>query len=152
MKRKSYRDYLIQYIDSLSPDDLILTDRAVSYACRKLKTPPEAARKAVNVTLARLEKEGYIIRLTKGVYCKKTKTAFGSYTPDKRELFCGSYPSSCYRNKRQLPLSPASRCHMRNGACPRRCPSPGRCTEAHRPVSQSEHGYSHSDGPEILSP
>ena len=79
MKRKSYRDYLIQYIDSLSPDDLILTDRAVSYACRKLKTPPEAARKAVNVTLARLEKEGYIIRLTKGVYCKKTKTAFGYY-------------------------------------------------------------------------
>ena len=79
VKRKSYRDYLIQYIDSLSPDDLILTDRAVSYACRKLKTPPEAARKAVNVTLARLEKEGYIIRLTKGVYCKKTKTAFGYY-------------------------------------------------------------------------
>ena len=77
MKRKSYRDYLTQYIDSLSPDDLILTDRAVSYASRELKTPPEAARKAVNVTLARLEKEGYIIRLTKGVYCKKTKTAFG---------------------------------------------------------------------------
>ena len=89
VKRKSYRDYLTQYIDSLSPDDLILTDRAVSYASRELKTPPEAARKAVNVTLARLEKEGYIIRLTKGVYCKKTKTAFGYYTPDKRDLFCG---------------------------------------------------------------
>ncbi len=91
MKRKSYRDYLTQYIDSLSPDDLILTDRAVSYASRELKTPPEAARKAVNVTLARLEKEGYIIRLTKGVYCKKTKTPSATIPRTNGICFAGGF-------------------------------------------------------------
>ena len=28
------------------------------------------------------------MRLTKGIYCRRVKTAFGYYTPDKETLFC----------------------------------------------------------------
>lgn len=45
-------------------------------------------KKAVNVNMARLEKADRIIRIEKGVYCKKIKTAFGYYIPNKEALFC----------------------------------------------------------------
>ena len=38
--------------------------------------------------MARLEKADRITRIEKGVYCKKIKTAFGYYTPNKETLFC----------------------------------------------------------------
>lgn len=41
--------------------------------------------------MARLEKEGQIMRLTKGIYCRRVKTAFGYYTPDKETLFVSNY-------------------------------------------------------------
>ena len=60
----------------------VLSQSRVQKVCRRL------VKKAVNVAMARLEKDGYVIRLAKGVYCKKVKTAFGFYMPNKDDLFC----------------------------------------------------------------
>jgi predicted transcriptional regulator of viral defense system len=38
--------------------------------------------------MARLEKSGQLVRVAKGVYCRKIKTAFGYYTPNKEAIFC----------------------------------------------------------------
>ena len=88
MNKKSYREILIQYIQKHKVEEVILTDQVVQYAAEELGKDAEDVKKAVNVTMARLEKNGYIIRVSKGVYCKKLKTAFGFYMPNKDDLFC----------------------------------------------------------------
>ena len=88
MNKKSYREILIQYIQEHKVEEAILTDQVVQYAAEELGKDAEDVKKAVNVTMARLEKSGYIIRVSKGVYCKKLKTAFGFYMPNKDDLFC----------------------------------------------------------------
>ena len=88
MNKKSYREILIQYIQEHKVEEAILTDQVVQYAAKELGKDAEDVKKAVNVTMARLEKNGYIIRVSKGVYCKKLKTAFGFYMPNKDDLFC----------------------------------------------------------------
>ena len=88
MSKKSYRDILTRYIQEHKVEDAILTDQVVQYAAEELGKDAAEVKKAVNVTMARLEKDGYVIRLAKGVYCKKVKTAFGFYMPNKDDLFC----------------------------------------------------------------
>lgn len=88
MKQKGYRDILLQYIEDHEAEEPILTEQAVQYAAEELGKNTDDVKKVVNVNMARLEKEGHIVRLTKGVYCKKIKTPFGFYTPNKAELFC----------------------------------------------------------------
>ncbi len=77
MSKKSYRDILTRYIQEHKVEDAILTDQVVQYAAEELGKDAAEVKKAVNVTMARLEKDEYVIRLAKGVYCKKVKTAFG---------------------------------------------------------------------------
>lgn len=88
MSKKSYRDILTRYIQEHKVEDAILTDQVVQYAAEELGKDAAEVKQAVNVTMARLEKDGYVIRLAKGVYCKKVKTAFGFYMPNKDDLFC----------------------------------------------------------------
>ena len=88
MSKKSYRDILTRYIQEHKVEDAILTDQVVQYAAEELGKDAAEVKKAVNVTMARLEKDEYVIRLAKGVYCKKVKTAFGFYMPNKDDLFC----------------------------------------------------------------
>src|SRR5699024_378235 len=88
MNKKSYRELLIQYIQKHKVEEVILTDQVVQYAAEALGKDAEVVKKAVNITMARLEKNGYIIRVSKSVYCKKLKTAFGFYMPNKDDLFC----------------------------------------------------------------
>ena len=88
MSKKSYRNILTQYVQEHKVEDVILTDQVVQYAAEELGKDAAEVKKAVNVTMARLEKDGYVIRLAKGVYCKKVKTAFGFYMPNKDDLFC----------------------------------------------------------------
>ena len=38
--------------------------------------------------MARLEKSGHVLRVAKGIYCRKIPTAFGYYTPNREALFC----------------------------------------------------------------
>lgn len=83
-----YRNLLIQYIDSQEPDQPILTSQITQYIAGETGLDETAVKKAVNVNMARLEKAERIMRIEKGVYCKKTKTAFGYYTPSKETLFC----------------------------------------------------------------
>ena len=73
MSKKSYRDILTRYIQEHKVEDAILTDQVVQYAAEELGKDAAEVKKAVNVTMARLEKDGYVIRLAKGVYCKKVR-------------------------------------------------------------------------------
>ncbi len=49
--------------------------------------PEDKVRKTVNVNLARLEREGIVSRITRGVYCKRIKTPFGDYVPSKDMIY-----------------------------------------------------------------
>ncbi|MCM1559793.1 MAG: DUF6088 family protein [Butyrivibrio sp.] len=88
MKKIGYKDILKQYIDGLEPGQPVLTDKAVKYAAEMVGMDDDRIKKAVNVNMARLEKAGYVSRISKGIYCKKTQTAFGYYTPSKESLYC----------------------------------------------------------------
>lgn len=88
MGHVGYRNLLIQYIDNRDFDQPILTPQIVKYVTEQTGLNEEDVKKAVNVNMARLEKTDYVVRVEKGVYCKKIKTAFGYYTPDRESLFC----------------------------------------------------------------
>ena len=83
-----YKDLILQYLTALNPDQMITTNQVSQYVEEQLHLEVAAVKKTVNVNMARLEKEGQILRLTRGVYCRKIKTAFGYYIPDKEILFC----------------------------------------------------------------
>ena len=56
MSKKSYRDILTRYIQEHKVEDAILTDQVVQYAAEELGKDAAEVKKAVNVTMARLEK------------------------------------------------------------------------------------------------
>ena len=87
MSKKSYRDILTRYIQEYKVEDAILTDQVVQYGAEDLGKDAEEVKKDVNVTMARLEKDGYVIRLAKGVYCKKVKKEVGKNIKKKEELY-----------------------------------------------------------------
>lgn len=88
MNNIGYRNLLIQYIDRQEADQPILTTQITKYVVKETGMDETDVKKAVNVNMARLERAGKILRIAKGVYCKKIKTAFGYYTPNKEALFC----------------------------------------------------------------
>ncbi len=88
MNHIGYRNLLIQYIDRQETDQPILTAQITQYVAKETGLAEADVKKAVNVNMARLEKADKIFRIEKGVYCKKIKTAFGYYTPNKETLFC----------------------------------------------------------------
>lgn len=88
MNRIGYRNILIQYIENREYDCPILTSQVVKYVAEQTGSKEEDVKKTVNVNMARLEKADYVARIEKGIYCKKIKTAFGYYTPDRESLFC----------------------------------------------------------------
>lgn len=88
MNNIGYRNLLIQYIDRQEADQPILTTQITKYVVKETGMDETDVKKAVNVNMARLERAGKILRIEKGVYCKKIKTAFGYYTPNKEALFC----------------------------------------------------------------
>lgn len=88
MEMIGYREILLRYVNEQEPEQPILTKQVTQYVAAKLGMEDENVKKAVNVNMARLEKAGHIVRIAKGVYCRKIKTAFGYYTPNKETLFC----------------------------------------------------------------
>lgn len=88
METKKYREVLLQYINNQNPEQMILTSQITQYAAKCLGVEEDAIKKTVNVNMARLEKAGYIVRVSKGIYCRKITTPFGAYTPNKEKLFC----------------------------------------------------------------
>lgn len=88
MNNIGYREILLRYLDEQEPDQPILTADAARCVAKKTGLPITDVKKAVNVNMARLEKSGRIVRIEKGVYCHRIKTAFGYYTPDRETLFC----------------------------------------------------------------
>lgn len=88
MNNIGYRNLLVQYIDRLEADQPILTTQITQYVAKETGLDETDIKKAVNVNMARLEKADKILRIEKGVYCKKIKTAFGYYSPNRETLFC----------------------------------------------------------------
>ena len=88
MNNIGYRNLLIQYIDRQEAGQPILTAQITKYVAKETGLDETDVKKAVNVNMARLERADKILRIEKGVYCKKIKTAFGYYTPNKEALFC----------------------------------------------------------------
>jgi hypothetical protein len=88
MDKIGYRELLLGYIDQQPPEQPILSGQVAGYVAQQLAMPEHKVKPAVNVNMARLENSGHLVRVAKGVYCRKIKTAFGDYTPDRETLFC----------------------------------------------------------------
>lgn len=90
MNNIGYRNLLIQYIDRQEANQPILTAQITKYVAKETGLDETDVKKAVNVNMDRLERAEKILRMEKGVYCKKIKTAFGYYTPNRETLFMES--------------------------------------------------------------
>ena len=82
-----YKRHMKEYLDTLPQEAPITTDMVTAYMTERTGEPEDKVRKAVNVNLARLEREGLVSRITRGVYCKRIKTPFGDYVPSKDMIY-----------------------------------------------------------------
>lgn len=88
MHNIGYKRLLVQYIGRQEAEQPIFTTQLTRHVARMTGRDEEDVKKAVNVNMARMEKDGQVVRIEKGVYCKKIRTAFGYYIPDKEAIFC----------------------------------------------------------------
>ena len=91
MEKIKYRDLIMQYLTALEPDQTITTEQVAEYVAERLLLDTAMVKKTVNVNMARLEKEGQIMRLTKGIYCRRVKTALDIILQIKKHFFVSSY-------------------------------------------------------------
>lgn len=83
----NYRNAITAFIDEQEPDMPITTQMIVDHVTRHTGINSDDVRKAVNVNMGRIEKQGLVRRVTKGVYCKQVKTPFGDYSAGNEVLF-----------------------------------------------------------------
>lgn len=88
MEKIGYRNILLGYINEQEPEQPIVTEEITKYVIQQTGQREIDVKKAVNVNMVRLEKSGHIVRVSKGIYCRKIPTAFGYYIPNKEMLFC----------------------------------------------------------------
>ncbi|MDO4940026.1 MAG: DUF6088 family protein [Lachnospiraceae bacterium] len=84
----NYRNAITAFIDRQEPDTPITTQMIVDHVVFQTGIDDDDVRKAVNVNMGRIEKQGLVRRVTRGVYCKQVKTAFGAYSAGNETLFC----------------------------------------------------------------
>ena len=82
-----YKRHMKDYLDTLPQETPVTTDMMTAYMAERTGEPEDKVRKTVNVNLARLEREGIVSRITRGVYCKRIKTPFGDYVPSKDMIY-----------------------------------------------------------------
>ncbi len=82
-----YKKNMTEYLDMLPQEAPVTTDMVTAYMTERTGEPEDKVRKTVNVNLARLEREGVVSRITRGVYCKRVKTPFGDYVPSKDMIY-----------------------------------------------------------------
>lgn len=82
-----YKKNITEYLDTLPQEAPVTTDMVTSYMANRTGEPDDKVRKTVNVNLARLECEGVVSRIARGVYCKRIKTPFGDYVPGKDMIY-----------------------------------------------------------------
>lgn len=88
MGTANYRNAITAYIADQEPDVPITTQMIVDHVTRYVGANEDDVRKAVNVNMGRIEKQGIVRRVTRGVYCRQVKTAFGAYSASNETLFC----------------------------------------------------------------
>lgn len=88
MGTTNYRKTIISFIDMQDPETPITTQMIVDHVVDSTGLKEEDVKKAVNVNMGRIEKQGLVRRVTRGVYCKQIQTAFGNYTAGNEQLFC----------------------------------------------------------------
>ena len=71
MEKTKYKDLIMQYLTALDPNQVITTEKIAQYVAMQLHLETAAVKKTVNVNMARLEKEGQIMRLTKVFIAEK---------------------------------------------------------------------------------
>ena len=82
-----YKKNMKEFLDTLPQEAPVTTDIVTAYMVEKTGEPADKVRKTVNVNLARLEREGVVSRIARGVYCKRIKTPFGDYVPSKDTIY-----------------------------------------------------------------
>ena len=87
MAKTYYKKCINDYFDRLPQETIVTTDMVVDYMVRKNGEPADKVRKTVNVNLSRLEADGTIARISRGIYCKKIKTPLGDYVPSKEQVY-----------------------------------------------------------------
>ena len=87
MAKTYYKRHMTKYLDTLPQEAQVTTDMVTAYMAERTGEPEDKVRKTVNVNLARLERDGVVFRITRGVYCKRIKTPFGDYVPSKDMIY-----------------------------------------------------------------
>ena len=87
MAKTYYKRHMTKYLDTLPQEAPVTTDMVTAYMAERTGEPEDKVRKTVNVNLARLERDGVVFRITRGVYCKRIKTPFGDYVPSKDMIY-----------------------------------------------------------------
>lgn len=68
MKKTGYTSIVQTYIRQHDEKQPILTEQVSAYVAAVTYLDPAVVKRTVNVILARLEKQGDIVRITKGMY------------------------------------------------------------------------------------
>ncbi len=82
-----YKRMISDFFDRLPYEAFATTDMIVAYIVEMTEEPEDKVRKTVNVNLSRLEQENVLSRISRGLYCKRIKTAFGDYAPSKDIIY-----------------------------------------------------------------
>ena len=91
MEKTKYRDLIMRYLTALDPNQVITTEQVAQYVAEQLQLETATVKKTVNVNMARLEKEGQIVRLTKGIYCRKVKQHLDTIPRIKKRFFVSNF-------------------------------------------------------------
>ena len=63
MEKQGYRELIVKYLSALESDQIITTEQVAQHVAEQLSLEITVAKKTVNVNMARLEKEGQLVRL-----------------------------------------------------------------------------------------
>ena len=91
MKQIGYTNIVQTYVQQHNEKQPILTEQVSAYVASVTQLDLSVVKNTVNVIMSRLEKHGYIVRITKGMYCKTFPTVFGKYTPNTELLYCNRF-------------------------------------------------------------
>lgn len=88
METVNYRTIIQEFIDLQEPESLITTQMLSHYIVSKTGLPENKVKKALNVNMGRLEKQGMVKRVARGIYAKYVVTPFGKYIESSEVLIC----------------------------------------------------------------
>lgn len=88
MEKANYRIIIQEFLNQQKPENPITTQMLCEYVVGKTGLEENTVKKAINVNMGRLEKQGLVKRVARGIYAKSVMTPFGKYIESNEVLIC----------------------------------------------------------------